>query len=367
MQECTRKEVYTLTVNMTLPPQELARKSSGLTLQFPDRWALPHPVHVVGTGSCVPDRIVSNAEVGGPAGVDDDWIRRKTGIVTRRWADESVATSDLAAEASRRALEDAGISAKNLALVVVATSTPDHSQPPTAAIVQNTIGAENAAAYDLNAVCSGFEFALNSVIQMVSQLNAYALVVGAEVYSRIINPEDRKTVILFGDGAGAVVVGPAVSVSPGKTILAGKMCTYGDLSDMISVPMGGTRIPFDQNVDESLRYFHMDGRGVREFVISNLPNVIQDFLSEVGVDPRSIRHFIPHQANGVMLQELADALGYPDMEQHLILEKYANTGAASIPMTLDDVTRNKALQTGDLVLMAGFGGGMSVGLTLLRW
>lgn len=338
----------------------------GLTLQFTRAPIEPRQVRILGTGSYVPERAISNEEVGQPAGVDGAWIQRKTGIVSRRWAESSAATSDLAARAAKAALDDAGLDASEISLLVVATSTPDHSQPPTAAILQNIIGAENAAAYDLNSVCSGFEFALNTVVQMSAAIGRYSLVVGADLYSRILNPADRRTVILFGDGAGAVVLG-ASSDRKGSTVVAGKLSTYGHLSDVISVPMGGSRLPFGGDPNDELRFFHMDGRRVRSFVTTTLPRVIRSFLKEIDVDPEAVRHFIPHQANGVMLDELVDEMAFPNLKQHLIVDKFANTGSASIPITLDIVRREGRVADGDLVLMAGFGGGMSVGLTLLSW
>lgn len=338
----------------------------GLTLQFTSNSTEPRGVHILGTGSCVPDRAVSNDEVGHLAGVDDAWIRRKTGIISRRWADPATATSDLAARAAIAALHEAGISASEVSLLVVATSTPDYSQPPTAAIVQDMIGAENAAAYDLNSVCSGFEFALNTVAQLNATIGGYSLVVGADLYSRILNPVDRRTVILFGDGAGAVVLSSSPDAH-GPTVIAGKLCTYGHLSSVIQVPMGGSRLPFGTDPNDELRYFQMDGRNVRSFVTTMLPGVIRAFLDEVGVNPDDVLHFIPHQANGVMLEELVEAMHFRNLTQHLIVDQFANTGSASIPLTLDLVRQNQRVASGDLVLMAGFGGGMSVGLTLLRW
>lgn len=326
----------------------------------------PRSVQIIGTGAFVPERTVSNEEVGYPAGVDDAWIRRKTGIVSRRWADPATATSDLAARAASEALADAGVAASEISHLVVATSTPDHSQPPTAAIVQDMIHAENAAGYDLNSVCSGFEFAFNTVAQLNSINYGYSLVIGADVYSRILNPLDRRTVILFGDGAGAVVLGSSRSGNA-PTVIAGKLCTYGRLSGVIRVPMGGSRLPFGTDANDERRYFQMDGRSVRAFVTTMLPKVIRSFLSEVGIVPDEVRHLIPHQANGVMLQELVDAMQFCNLTQHLIVDQYANTGSASIPLTLDYVRRRNHIASGDLVLMAGFGGGMSVGLTLIRW
>lgn len=343
-----------------------AQAERGLTLRFDPTRAQPLGVGILGTGSYVPERRVSKDEVGRNAGVDDAWIRRKTGIHSRRWAAPSLATSDLAARAAEAALQTAEIPASKLSLLVVATSTPDYSQPPTAAIVQDLIGAENAAAYDLNAVCSGFEFALNTVAQLTAAMGGYSLVIGADLYSRILNPSDPKTVILFGDGAGAAVLGAATRGATPK-IVAGRLSTYGDLSRVIQVPMGGSRIPFGTDQNDELRYFQMQGRKVRDFVTTMLPPVIRAFLAEVDVDVADVQHFIPHQANGVMLDELVDAMAFPNLRLHLIVDEFANTGSASIPLTLDMVMRERRITPGEVALMAGFGGGMSVGLTLLRF
>ncbi|SDN12944.1 3-oxoacyl-ACP synthase III family protein [Actinomyces ruminicola] len=342
------------------------RMRGGLTMVYSPPGSDTSSVRVLGTGSFVPERVVSNDEVGGPAGVDDDWIRRKTGILSRRWADGATATSDLAVGAARLAIDDAGVDVSDISLLVVATSTPDHPQPATAAIVQGRLGAVNAAAYDLNSVCSGFEFALNTAARIVANDGGYCLVIGADIYSRILNPADRRSVILFGDGAGAVIIGRS-KAGDCPEVLAGKMCTYGEYSDVIEVPMGGSRIPYGSAQDESLRYFRMNGRAVRSFVTEMLPGVVDAFLEDLGVSPDDVRHLIPHQANGVMLEEFARALSYRNMCQHLIVDQLANTGSASIPLTLDVLRREGVIPHGDLVLMAGFGGGMSTGLTLLRW
>ncbi|MEU6995004.1 ketoacyl-ACP synthase III [Streptomyces sp. NPDC046465] len=321
-------------------------------------------ISVLGTGARVPDRIVSNDEVGAPAGVDGEWIVRKTAIRERRWAAPGEATSHLAAAAGRAALEAAGITAAQLSLIVVATSTPDRPQPPTAVFVQQQLGALGAAAFDVNAVCSGSVFALSVVEGMLSKTGGHALVIGADVYSRILNPADRKTVVLFGDGAGAMVLGPG----PGPKIRHVALHTFGDLSDLIQVPAGGSRIPPDQAaLDAGLQYFAMDGREVRRFVVEQLPQLTKQFLHEAGVAPDDIAHFVPHQANGVMLDTVIEDLSLSRATTHLTLEEYGNTGAASIPITLDAAARKGAFGPGDLVLLAGFGGGMAAGLALLEW
>ena len=321
---------------------------------------------ILGVGSYVPTRVVSNEEVGEPAGVTADWIVSKTAIRERRWVDRSEATSDLAIKAGARAIVNAGIRADQLRLIVVATSTPDQSQPPTAAYVQHALGATNAAVFDLNAVCSGFTFALGVVTQMVAATGGLALVIGADVYSRILNRQDRRTTILFGDGAGAAIVGHS-SKCEGHRLIATALHSFGDLTDMIGVPAGGSRLPIGPEVSEELRYFGMDGRAVRNFVSENLPGMIHSFLGKNGLVITDIQHFIPHQANGMMLRDLVSALDMPGVATHLTLEYYGNTGSASIPITLDAAASAGRLKKGDLVLLAGFGGGMAVGMSLLRW
>ncbi|MER7488866.1 beta-ketoacyl-ACP synthase 3 [Streptomyces sp. NPDC126497] len=321
-------------------------------------------VGVLGTGAHVPDRVVSNDEAGAAAGVDDAWIVRKTAIRERRWAAPGQATSDLAASAGRAALRSAGITADQLSMIVVATSTPDRPQPPTAAYVQHLLGAVGAAAFDVNAVCSGEVFALAAAEGILTRRGGHALVIGADVYSRILNPADRRTVVLFGDGAGAMVLGPG----RGARIRSITAHTFGELSGLIEVPAGGSRLPADRAaLDAGLQYFTMDGRAVRGFVEDRLPLLTKQFLHESGVGPGDIGHFVPHQANGVMLDSLFAQLALPRATMHLTLARYGNTGAASIPITLAEAARTGAFRPGELILLAGFGGGMAVGFALVEW
>ncbi|WP_168581631.1 3-oxoacyl-ACP synthase III family protein [Gephyromycinifex aptenodytis] len=322
-------------------------------------------IAVLGTGSYLPDRVVSNDEVGARAGVDDAWISGKTGIRSRRWVSNDEATSDLATEAARAALESAGLRPDDLDYIVVATSTPDHPQPPTAAYVQDNLQAHNAAAFDMNAVCSGFVFATATVTKMLQGGPGRGLVIGADVYSRILNPEDRRTVILFGDGAGAVALGPSES---GHGILHTGLHTFGALNDKIMVPAGGSRLPLmDSHYETGLAYFTMEGRAVKDFVLTELPPLVEAFFAEAGVRPDEVDHFVPHQANGVMLDELVPLLGLGSAQVHRTLEDYGNTGAASVGITLDAAARQGAIAPGETVFLAGFGGGMAAGLALLRW
>jgi 3-oxoacyl-[acyl-carrier-protein] synthase-3 len=333
------------------------------------RGGVVQSIGITGVGSYLPETVISNAEIGHGAGVTDEWIVRKTGIRERRRAAPHEATSDLAAVAARRALTRAGLTADQLAYVVVATSTPDHPQPATAALVQDRIGARRAAAFDVNAVCSGFVYALKTVEKLLGSAAPgeprHGLVIGADLYSRILDYSDRRTAALFGDGAGAAVLGP---VAAGHGLRHISLVSHGDAHRLIRVEAGGSRRPASpRTVSEGGHYFRMDGREVRAFVTRALPGEIERLLLRAAVPPDAVRHFVPHQANGAMLTELWPDLGLHRAALHLTLERYANTGAASVPITLAEMDRTGAVAPGELVLLAAFGGGMSVGTALLDW
>jgi len=321
-------------------------------------------IGILGTGAQLPEAAIDNTLVGARAGVTAEWILRKTGITERRYAADGEATSDLAARAARAALENAGIRPGQLDHIVVATSTPDHPQPATAAIVQDLIGAEQAAAFDLNSVCSGFLFALHTAHRLIAD-GGHALVIGADIYSRIIDRTDRRTAILFGDGAGAVVLGP---VPDGYGIRASRLETHGRHHRTIRVPAGGSRHPATpETLAEGAHWFAMDGRAVRDFVTDQLPLSVKELLLEADLTGAQVDHFVPHQANGRMLEDILPTLGLERARTHLTVGEYGNTGAASVPITLDAANRSGALRDGELVLLSGFGGGMSIGSSLLRW
>lgn len=321
------------------------------------------PVGILGTGSYLPARVVSNAEVGGPAGVDAEWIERKTGIRSRRWAAADEATSDLAARAGRAALSSAGLDPAELSYLVVATSTPDQPQPATACLVADLIGAHRAAAFDLNAVCSGFVFGVATLSRLLAD-GGFGLVIGADVYSRILDPADRRTAVLFGDGAGAAVLGP---VPVGHGVLDVRLISDGSRHGLIEVPAGGSRLPASaETLASGAHYFRMIGREVREYVAAHVPPLLTDLLDAVGLTAAEVDHFVPHQANGVMLADLADRMGLAERIR-LTVGDYGNTGAASVPITLDVTVRGVGIHPGQTVLLAGFGGGMSMGAALLRW
>lgn len=324
-------------------------------------------VGIVGTGSHLPATQVSNQAVAALTGVTEEWITRKTGIHHRWYAAPEEATSDLAVRAGTAALAASGIEAQQLHWIVVATSTPDHPQPPTASLVQHRLGAYGAAAFDLNAVCSGFVFALATVVGLLRATPAeegYGLVVGADVYSRIIDRTDRRTASLFGDGAGAVVLGP---VGANRGVLAWDLRTFGDLHELLGVEAGGSRTPVTPEVTRAGRHlFRMNGRGVTDFVQAELPLAVKRVLSRAGVGAEEVAHFVPHQANGVLLTSVCEQLGLPSARMHVTVAEHGNTGAASIPLALDTAAASGSFADGDLVLLSGFGGGMSIGTVLLR-
>jgi 3-oxoacyl-[acyl-carrier-protein] synthase-3 len=323
-------------------------------------------IGIVGTGSYLPERVVSNEElVTWVPDATTEWIERKTHIKARRYAADDQAASDLAVRAARRALEAAAIEAGQLDFVIVSTSTGDQPQPPTACRVQHELGARGAAAFDINAVCAGFVHAVALAQSLVSiRPGTHVLVIASEVYSRFLDYRDRRTAVLLGDGAGAVVIGAI----PGDGILGVEMATDGAAADLITVPAGGSRLPTTVATLAGLEHtFRMNGRGVRDFVLEHVPPAIGKLLAQVGIRPSEVDHFVPHQPNGPLLGEIVEACGLERAQTHLTVGEYGNTGSASVPVTLDAAVRSGAVRGGDLVLLSGFGGGMSMGNCLLRW
>ena len=324
-------------------------------------------VGILGTGSYLPAEVVTNDDlVRLVPDADPEWVSRKTMIQARRFAAPHEAASDLAAEAAREALVNAGLEAVDIDYLIVSTSTGDSPQPPTSTLVQHKIGANGAACFDINVVCAGFVFGLALAHSLVAtRPGAVVLVVAADVYSRILDFDDRRTAILFGDGAGAAVVG-AVPAPYGLVDV--ELVTRGDAHELIHVRAGGSRLPASaQTVADGDHFFRMNGRGVRDFVLAGVPPVLADLLKRSGVTAAEVDHFVPHQANGMMIGELVEAAGLSGARTHLVLDRYGNTGSASAAIALDAAARGGALRPGELVLLAGFGGGMSVGAALLRW
>ncbi|MGV9967581.1 3-oxoacyl-ACP synthase III family protein [Streptomyces olivaceus] len=324
-------------------------------------------IGILGTGAYLPAREVGNDELA--ALIPDtsaEWILRKTGIRSRRYAAPDEAASDLAAGAARAALADAGLTADRVDHIIVCTSTGDQPLPPTASVVQQLLGAGSAACFDLNAVCAGFVYGLEAARGLIAvRPGAHVLLIGADVYSRFLDFTDRRSAVLLGDGAGAVVVG---AVEDGHGILGIDLSTRGDAQDLLRIPAGGSRSPASAGtVAEGGHHLRMQGRAVSEFVLENIPPGVDKLLAGAGVRAAEIDCFVPHQANAVLIRELAARCGLADTPLVQVVETYGNTGAASVPIGLDHAVREGTVEPGGLVLLSAFGAGMSVGNGLLRW
>lgn len=322
---------------------------------------------ILGTGSYTPVREVTNEELAARFDVTPDWIVGKTGIHARRYAAPEEAASDLAVRAAERALENAGVAVEDIGHIVVSTSTGDHIVPPTSTLVQRAIGARRVNCVDVNVACSGFVHALAIArgLLALEQPAKSALVIATDVWSKFIDPDDRSTAVLLGDGSGAAVLGP---VPPPAGFLGHMLRGHGDAHELLVVAAGGSRLPAStETVAGTAHVLRMKGREVTEFVRSVVPVEVGELLATEGLAPLDVDHFVAHQANGVLLDKLVATLGLRDTVAHRTLERYGNTGSASVAITLDEANRSGALNDGELVLLSGFGGGMSHGSTLLRW
>ena len=311
---------------------------------------------IVGTGSYLPARIVTNHELAKRLDTSDAWIRERTGIAERRIADESQASSDLALEASRAALAAAQVAPGDIDLIIVATSTPDYVFPSTACLLQAKLGIKNCPAFDVQAVCSGFVYALATADRFIrSGMNRRALVVGTEVFSRIMDWNDRATCVLFGDGAGAVVL--AAGDAPG--IHASVLHADGSYADILSVPgnVCGGRITGSP-------YLQMQGNQVFKLAVRVLDEVARETLKASDMGIADVDWLIPHQANVRILEATARKLGIPRERVVVTVDKHGNTSAASIPLALDEYVRAGKIRTGQRVLMEGVGGGFTWGAAL---
>lgn len=314
---------------------------------------------ISGTGSYLPERVVTNAELAASVDTSDEWIFSRTGIRQRHIAAEDELASDLAFRASVNALAAAGIAAQDLDLIIVATTTPDVIFPSTACALQGKLGASGSAAFDVQAVCSGFVYALATADALMrSGPYRHALVVGAEVYSRILDWQDRATCVLFGDGAGAVVLSAAET--PG--ILSCHLHADGQYRDILAVP-GSIR---NGKVTGS-PFLTMDGNAVFRFAVKVLGDVVDEAMSANGMSPHDIDWLIPHQANIRIIQATARRLGMPMSKVVVTVDRHANTSAASIPLALDVAVRDGRVRPGHLVLMEGVGGGFAWGAVLARF
>ena len=315
----------------------------------------------------VPPKVLTNADLERMVDTSDEWILQRTGIRERHIVDQGVATSDLASEAARKAIERAGLTPADIDFIVVGTTTPDMLFPSTACLVQHKIGAKRAWGYDLFAACSGFTYALTTAAQMVSTgASRHALVIGADVMSSIIDYTDRTTCVIFGDGAGAAVV--EASDDPGVGIIDFENYVDGSGGGALCMPAGGSRQPASlDTVAKRMHYVKQDGQAVFKFAVRNTEEACRRILDRNGVKPDEIDLLVSHQANRRIILSAAEKLGVPEKKVVINIERFGNTTAATIPLALNDAVADKRLKRGDLLLMVSVGAGFTVGSLLLRW
>ncbi len=321
-------------------------------------------VRIAGTGSYVPDAVVSNEHLHKRLGFDSDWIVKRTGILERRHALPHQATSDLAVEAAQKAFAVSGIGPRDIDLLVLGTFTPDMSFPSTACIVQDRLGIVGPA-IEIEAACAGFMYALTTAAAyIVSGASDVALVIGSDCNSRILNPDDIKTFPLFGDGAGAVIL---TRGRPDQGILSYSMGSDGHGGPMLCRPSGGSRLPPEpEHIAEGLHYMYMDGRAVFRWAVAILCDTIQDVLADAGYTADEVDLYVPHQANIRIINAACDVLHIPRAKVFNNLEKYGNTSAGSIPLAMDEAIAEGKLAPGMLTVLSGFGAGLTWGTALMR-
>ena len=325
------------------------------------------PVKIAGLSTYVPPRVLTNADLEKLVNTSDEWILQRTGIRERHIAEPGVATSDLAKVAAEGAMKEAGITAADVGFIVVGTTTPDTIFPSTACMLQTKIGAPHAWGFDLGAACSGFTYALTTAAQMVATgAHDYALAVGADVMSSIIDYTDRTTCVLFGDGAGAVVVAPAGDGE--ASIIDFAHAIDGSGGPALCMPAGGSKMPASQEtVEKRLHYVKQEGATVFKFAVKNTEEIARRVLERNHLKPSDVDLFVSHQANRRIIEAAAERLGLGPDKVIINLEMYGNTTAGTIPLALADARRDGRLKKGDLVLLASVGAGFTVGAVLLRW
>jgi len=320
---------------------------------------------VLGTGSCLPRRVLTNAELEQMVETSDEWITVRTGIKERRIAAAGEETSRLAAEASRRALEMAGVAADEVDMIIVGTMTSEKAMPSCACLVQKEIGAVNAFALDVNAACSGFLYSLDIADKYIQADPAMkVLVIGAENLSARTNWEDRTTCVLFGDGAGACLL---TGSDQGRGILGSQLLADGRLWHLLHMDAAPSLNPALVPADYAGPYIRMAGQEVFKYAVRAMQDGVAKVLAQEGIDPADVALVIPHQANIRILKSLGDRLDIPAEKIYINVHKYGNTSAASMPIALDEANREGRLTAGDLVLFCAFGGGFTWGAAIMRW
>jgi 3-oxoacyl-[acyl-carrier-protein] synthase III len=323
-------------------------------------------VSIIGTGSYLPERVLSNADLERMVDTSDDWITTRTGIKERRMAADDESTSDLAAKAAESALENAGIGADEVDLIIVATVTPDMFFPSTACFVQQKIGARNAACFDVSAACAGFLYALEIAQQFItSHTYDTVLVIGAEKLSSIVDWTDRNTCVLFGDGAGAAVLRHRGGA---HGVISTFMASDGMLSDILYIPGGGSKFPTTkENLDARLNCIKMSGKETYKHAVISMLDAAHKVLADANLDPEDLACIIPHQANLRIIEAISQRFGVPIERFVVNLDKYGNTSAAAVAIALDEANRTGRMKVGDYVLLVVFGGGLTWAASVIQW
>lgn len=321
---------------------------------------------IIGTGSYAPDKVLTNEELSQRIETSDEWIRTRTGIRERHIAAEGEQTSDMATEAARRALQMAGKTPDDVDLIIVGTISGDMPMPSCASFVQAKLGAK-APAFDVSAACAGSIYGLSIAEQFIKTGAAKcALVIGVELLSRILDWEDRNTCVLFGDAAGAMLLGP--ETREGRGILSSHLHTDGNLTGILNIPGGGSLHPVThQMVEDRLQFVKMNGREVYKIAVRSLTDVVKEALTANGLTAEQIDHVVPHQANIRIVDTVLERLNIPRDKAILNIDRFGNTSSASVPITLDEGVRTGRIKDGDLVAMMAIGAGMSWGGALVRW
>jgi 3-oxoacyl-[acyl-carrier-protein] synthase III len=325
-------------------------------------------IAILGTGSYAPEKILTNADLAKLVDTSDDWITSRTGIKERRIAAQNEATSDLATRAAQAALKDAGLTAADIGLVIVATLTPDMPMPACATIVQHKLGVpHHAACFDVNAACSGFLYGLDTAWAMLSSGRyKYALVIGAEKMSGVLDWKDRTTCVLFGDAAGAVVLGPARG--DGARIIGAKLYSEGGMHELLCIPGGGSSSPTNpESYTNGHHFIKMKGKEVFKVAVREMEDAIEEILEQHAMSVDQIACVIPHQANLRIIDAISKSLKLSLDRFFINVDRYGNTSAASVPLALDEARRAGRIKHGDTTLMVAFGAGLTYGASLVRW
>jgi 3-oxoacyl-[acyl-carrier-protein] synthase III len=321
---------------------------------------------IIGTGSALPEKILTNFDLEKMVDTTDQWITDRTGIKERRIADEKTATSDLVSEAARKALAMAGLKPTDVDTIIVGTSTPDTVYPATACWVQKNLGIKGSAAFDVSAGCSGFIFALEIAANLLNTgTSKRALVCGGEVMSKVVNWQDRATCVLFGDGAGAVVV----ETARGDTgILSSNWGCDGNLAPLLYQPAGGTRMPAsEETVAKKLHSVAMAGNEVFKHAVRAMSQAALKVLKDANIKPEDVKVFIPHQANMRIMEATRERTGIPLEKTYIVIHKYGNMSAATVPICLDEAFREGKIKDGDIVMLAAFGTGFTWAGMAIKW